>query len=595
MATEKILSTRIQLKVDTLENWSSSSLILKKGEVAFATAAAAAGSGLTEPVVMIKIGDGDHTFSGLPYNFYAKASDVLEAAKSETKLKAFVNQVIADAGIASNEALNTLTTRVKNTEDALTVLNGDAETAGSIAKAIADAIAGVNVADTAVTGQYVSEVSQVGGKVSVKREALPTYTLTSGSANGTVAFNGADIAVKGLGSAAYADAKSFDASGAADAVDQKLTEYKTSNDAAVAAADLKAQKGVDDAAAALAKANEKTTMAEVEAKNYATKTEAQGYANAKDTAIAAAKKAGDDAAAALIEYKDEVAGALAGKVDSGTYNTDKAALEASIKKNADAIKLLDEGLDQEKIDGVKDLIDYVDEHQADFAGVLEDVEAAQKDIAANSLAITTEAERATAKEAELATAITDALAAAKKDSADKDAVVLSEAQAYADQAEADALSAAKTYAETKAAEAQAAAQTYAEGKFASKEQGAKADTAIQPDALATTLEGYYTKAAADAAFMDSTETGNAIDAKITALNLAATYEPIGAESRAKAYADGLAGNYATAAQGTKADSALQTIEAGTGLKVTAKANNKQTVDIDETVVFVFNCGGASEE
>ena len=39
-------------------------------------------------------------------------------------------------------------------------------------------------------------------------------------------------------------------------------------------------------------------MAEVEAKNYATKTEAQGYADAKDAAIAAAKKAGDDAAAA---------------------------------------------------------------------------------------------------------------------------------------------------------------------------------------------------------------------------------------------------------------------------------------------------------
>lgn len=49
--------------------------------------------------------------------------------------------------------------------------------------------------------------------------------------------------------------------------------------------------------AAQATANSKTTMAEVEAKNYATKTEAQGYADAKDSAIAAAKKAGDDAQA----------------------------------------------------------------------------------------------------------------------------------------------------------------------------------------------------------------------------------------------------------------------------------------------------------
>lgn len=57
------------------------------------------------------------------------------------------------------------------------------------------------------------------------------------------------------------------------------------------------------AAAANTLASGKTTMAEVEAKNYATKAEAEGYANAKDTAIAAAKKAGDDAAEALETYK----------------------------------------------------------------------------------------------------------------------------------------------------------------------------------------------------------------------------------------------------------------------------------------------------
>ena len=51
------------------------------------------------------------------------------------------------------------------------------------------------------------------------------------------------------------------------------------------------------AAAAQATANSKTTMAEVEAKNYATKTEAQGYANAKDDAISAAKAAADAAQA----------------------------------------------------------------------------------------------------------------------------------------------------------------------------------------------------------------------------------------------------------------------------------------------------------
>lgn len=52
--------------------------------------------------------------------------------------------------------------------------------------------------------------------------------------------------------------------------------------------------------------------------------------------------------------------------------------------------------------------------------------------------------------------------------------------------------------------------------------------------------------------------------------------------------------YATAAQGTKADNALQSVEVGTGLKVSAKANNKQTIEIDDSVVFVFDCGSASK-
>lgn len=85
---------------------------------------------------------------------------------------------------------------------------------------------------------------------------------------------------------------------------------------AIAAAQTQADKGVADAAAALAKANEKTTMAEVEAKKYATQDEAKGYADAKDEAIAAAKKAGDDAAAA--------AGVADGKADAAQAAADKA-------------------------------------------------------------------------------------------------------------------------------------------------------------------------------------------------------------------------------------------------------------------------------
>jgi hypothetical protein len=52
-------------------------------------------------------------------------------------------------------------------------------------------------------------VSEENGKIIVNRLNLPTYTLTSGSINGTVAFNNVDVAVKGLGSAAYTDSNSY--------------------------------------------------------------------------------------------------------------------------------------------------------------------------------------------------------------------------------------------------------------------------------------------------------------------------------------------------------------------------------------------------
>lgn len=69
----------------------------------------------------------------------------------------------------------------------------------------------------------------------------------------------------------------------------------------VANAIAAAKKAGDDAKAAAdaaqSTADSKTTMAEVEAKNYATKTEAQGYADAKDSAISAAKAAADAAQA----------------------------------------------------------------------------------------------------------------------------------------------------------------------------------------------------------------------------------------------------------------------------------------------------------
>lgn len=66
----------------------------------------------------------------------------------------------------------------------------------------------LDYSDTAVADNYVSEVSEVDGIISVKRVALPT--LQTGTANGTVKLsNGANVNVYGLKSAAYTESSAY--------------------------------------------------------------------------------------------------------------------------------------------------------------------------------------------------------------------------------------------------------------------------------------------------------------------------------------------------------------------------------------------------
>lgn len=138
---EKIFNTRILNKIDTLENWNKSSLKIKQGEICLVTVAASAGTGLEEPVIMAKIGTAEEkTFAELPWSFHAKASDVLAACKSEAALTAFVNGVIANAGIASDDAMQELSNRVTAVEG----LVGDTK----VATQISDAIAALDLVNT---------------------------------------------------------------------------------------------------------------------------------------------------------------------------------------------------------------------------------------------------------------------------------------------------------------------------------------------------------------------------------------------------------------------------------------------------------------
>lgn len=74
---------------------------------------------------------------------------------------------------------------------------------------VTEAIGALDVTDTAVDGQYVSQVAQTDGKITVTRAELPVKSVTEGKTNGTIAVNGTDVNVHGLGNAAYTSSSDY--------------------------------------------------------------------------------------------------------------------------------------------------------------------------------------------------------------------------------------------------------------------------------------------------------------------------------------------------------------------------------------------------
>lgn len=242
MAT-KILNTRILTRIDTLENWLKSSIILKKGEMAIATVPTGDtnGASLHLPATVIKIGNDVNTFAELPYlqaiaadvPTWAKAATPAIPAENITGLSDYISGQIQDS--------DTQYTLVKGDDDYTYKLMSRAKGAEN----------------------YTTEVATL---------TIPNPTSDINALKALVG----DVAVATQISNAITALKlsdTYEAKGAAAAVKTALL-----GDAAEAYNTL--GKLEDAVIAAQASADEKTTMAAVEAKDYATKAEAQGYATA---------------------------------------------------------------------------------------------------------------------------------------------------------------------------------------------------------------------------------------------------------------------------------------------------------------------------
>lgn len=104
-------------------------------------------------------------FAGLDY-FWEKAKAYVDGADKVT-----ADKVAALEGVVGNDASG-LVQKVNLIQGELDGLNGGA---GSITTQITNALAGLDVEDAAVEGQYVSSVAEVDGKVVVTRANLPVY------------------------------------------------------------------------------------------------------------------------------------------------------------------------------------------------------------------------------------------------------------------------------------------------------------------------------------------------------------------------------------------------------------------------------------
>ena len=492
---EQLLRTKIALKIKTLKDWTDNWSDYKplRGEVCLCEIPANNANATNAPTVLFKVGDGQSVFSELKW-VSALAADVHSwAKKSETEFVTWVNEQV-------NHPANVDTQYIF------------AETDGKLVVKKATYTNGVKGAETSV-GEYdfvtPSELTTILNSYYTKTEAdgrfapinvdtgVHAVSLTGGTNNGTLKLTvdgqtTDNIAVTGLQNAAY-------------------TTVASLNNTA---------KGYADDAESAAKQHAEQKV--------------NALANG---AVAANASAISTEASRAAEEEARLAGLIGDNAEAIAAEILRA--KAAEKANADAIELLTNGVDQEKVDGVVDLINYVEEHGPEVQGIKNDIGALEG--------------RLDIAEPKIQKNIDD-IAEDKKALADYKTLVGNTYETKTDASEK--LTEAKGYTDTEI------------GK--EKERALGVEGGLRTDVNAVTQE--------------------LSDYKTTVGNTYETKEDAGKKlQEAKGYADSLASNYATAAQGATADAALQTVEVGTGLKVSTKASNKQIISIDEDCLFIFDC------
>lgn len=185
----KTFNTRISLKYDAHSEWLTQDPVLLKGEVAIDVVPVDTGAVQQEPAVLIKIGDGVKKFSELTY-VSAISANVYDWALQAEKPSYSASEISGLSDYISGAIQDT------DTQYKLAVDAEDNRKFHLYSKA-------KDAADYTLQNT-----------ITIPAETV--YTLVEGTANGTVKFQGEDVKVHGLGSAAFKDTTAFEAKGALD-------------------------------------------------------------------------------------------------------------------------------------------------------------------------------------------------------------------------------------------------------------------------------------------------------------------------------------------------------------------------------------------
>lgn len=325
----KTFNTRIKQKYDSYSNWSSKNPVLLEGEIAVVVVPAATGAVQQEPAILFKVGDGTKTFNQLEF-ISAKAADVYSWAKASTKPTYAASEITGLSDYISDEIQDT-DTQYKIEADA-----------GNARKFYL----------------YSKPLNGSWGTTPVSTIEIPetVYTLATGTTNGTVKFNGTEVAVAGLGSAAYTDSSAYDEAGSADTALDNAKAYADGKDKAITAAKNAADAAQADIDALEAKvgtvADGKTVVQMIsEAQTAATydDTALKNRVSATETAIDTLN--GTGAGSVSKQVADAVAGIVAGAPEA--YDTlveisdwisdhadDASSMNTQINANKSAIETL---------------------------------------------------------------------------------------------------------------------------------------------------------------------------------------------------------------------------------------------------------------